>query len=292
MTTSDRFLGFPTRALENPFLRLELLAVAPRIVRLFYRGSKNLFAELPKKVETEYGSFYFLGGHRLWHSPEAMPRTYQPDIGDVQVDDIPGGLRITRPPESGGGIVKRLEVQLDPHQARVNVRHELRNDGLEPVECAPWAVTMLRQLGTVILPQATGNVDAAGLLPNRQLVIWPYTRIRDPRLHLDDDFITLAATPGLPPIKLGYFNPHGWIAYWIDGVLFVKRYEPFPRASFPDGGCNTEIYCNNEFVELETLGPLGQLEPGKSIFHTETWELYDSLVQPFIPPVLRDKLNK
>jgi hypothetical protein len=117
MTTSDHFLGFPTRALENPILRLEVLTVAPRIVRLFYRGGKSLFAELSKTVETEYGRFYFLGGHRLWHSPEAIPRTYQPDIGDVQFEEIPGGVRITRPPESSGGIVKRLEVHLDPHRA-------------------------------------------------------------------------------------------------------------------------------------------------------------------------------
>lgn len=278
--------------MENPSLRLEVLTGAPRIVRLSYHGSKNLFAESSKKVETEYGSFYFLGGHRLWHSPEAMPRTYQPDMGDVQVEEIPGGLRITRPPESSGGIVKRVEVHLDPHRALVNVHHELRNDGLQPVECAPWALTMFRLGGTVILPQAVGNVDAEGLLPNRQLVLWPYTKINDPRLHLGDDFITMTATPGLPPLKLGYFNSRGWIAYWIDGVLFVKRYEPFPEASFPDGGCNTETYCNDEFVELETLGPLDRLEPGKSFFHTETWELYGSLVQPFIPPVLRDKLNK
>lgn len=291
LNTSDHFLGFPTRTLENSSLRLDVLTVGPRIVRLNYRGSKNLFAESSKKVETEYGSFYFLGGHRLWHSPEAMPRTYQPDIGDVHLEEIPGGLRITRPPESSGGIVKRLEVSLDPHRALVWVRHELRNDGLQSVECAPWALTMLRLAGTVILPQRAGNVDSAGLLPNRQLVLWPYTKIHDPRLHLGDDFITITASSGLPPLKIGYFNPHGWIAYWIDGVLFVKRYEPFPRASFPDSGCNTETFCNDQFVELETLGALGWLEPGKSFIHTETWELYGTLDQPFIPPVLQDELK-
>jgi hypothetical protein len=291
MDTSE-FLGFPSRVLENPFLRLEVLTGGTRLVKLSYRGSPNLFAELPGTLDTEYGDFHFLGGHRLWHSPEAMPRTYLPDIGEAQVEELPDGLRLTRPPEPQSGIVKRIEVHLDPQQAAVSVRHELVNQGLWPLEFAPWALTMMRLGGVEILPQAVGNVDPSGLLSNRKLVLWPYTRVNDPRLHLDDDFITLHATSDLPPIKLGYFNPHGWIAYWLDGVLFVKRYGAQPGATYPDGGCNTETYCNDQFVEMETLGLLGKLDPGETFVHTEKWELYDSLEQEFIPPGLRKRLER
>ncbi len=291
METGD-FLGFPSLVLKNRYLRLEVLSGGTRLVRLSYRGSSNLFAELPSSLNTAYGDFHFLGGHRLWHSPEAMPRTYLPDIGEAQVEELPDGLRITRPPEAGSGIIKQIEVRMNAHKPAVTVCHVLRNDGLWPVECAPWAITMMRLGGVEILPQWVGNTDASGLLPNRTFVLWPYTRINDPRLHLEDDFITLRADPSLPPFKLGYFNPHGWIAYWLDGVLFVKRYDPHPGATFPDGGCNTETYCNDQFVELETLGPLGRLEPGKSFVYTETWEFYDSLDQSFIPPVLKERLSR
>jgi len=310
METGD-FLGFPSLVLKNQYLRLEVLSGGTRLVRLSYRGGPNLFVELPGSLNTAYGDFHLLGGHRLWHSPEAMPRTYLPDIGGAQVEELPDGLRVTRPPETSSGIIKQIEVRMDAHKPAVTVCHVLRNDGLWPVECAPWALTMMRLGGVEILPQPgglvppernpvgtkptgqpVGNTDASGLLPNRTLVLWPYTRINDPRLHLEDDFITLRADPSLPPFKLGYFNPHGWIAYWLDGVLFVKRYDPHPGATFPDGGCNTETYCNDQFVELETLGPLGRLEPGKSFVHTETWEFYDSLDQSFIPPVLRERLSK
>jgi len=291
METSE-FLGFPSCVLENPSLRLEVMTGGTRLVKLSYQGGPNLFAELPGALNTQYGAFHFLGGHRLWHSPEAMPRTYLPDIGEAQVEELPDGLQVTRPPEPQSGIVKRIEVRLDPKQALVSVRHELVNQGLWPLECAPWALTMMRLGGIEILPQAVGNVDASGLLPNRKLVLWPYTRVNDPRLHLNDDFITLHATPALPPVKLGYFNPHGWIAYWLEGVLFVKRYDASPEIAYPDGGCNAETYCNDQFVEMETLGRLGKLEPGETFVHTEKWELYDSLEQDFIPPRLRERLGK
>ena len=152
---------------------------------------------------------------------------------------------------------------------------------------------MLRQGGVAIFPQPQGNVDSAGLLANRQISIWPYTQLGgDPRLVLRDDCILVKATPSLPPIKIGYFNPHGWQAYWIDGLLFVKRYESVMGASYPDGGCNTETYCNDKFIELESLGPLTNLAPGATIVHTETWELYDSLEQPFIPAEIIALLTK
>ena len=41
---------------------------------------------------------------------------------------------------------------------------------------------------------------------------------------------------------------------------------------------------------VKKLGPVGRLAPGKSVFHTETWELFDSLEQPFIPSALRERL--
>jgi hypothetical protein len=282
------FNGWPTRVLENKFVRLEYLAASARIVRFNPVGRPNMFADLGNEgQQTKFGLFHFHGGHRLWHSPEAMPRTYMPDNEGAQVTDLLDGVRIEMPAEVWTNIAKSIEIHLDGTKAGLTIRHELRNDGPWAVELAPWALTMLRLGGVGIFPQPVGNVDPAGLLANRQLSIWPYTRMDDPRLVLRDDAILIRATPSLPPVKIGYFNPHGWEAYWLDGVLFVKRFDPMPGATFPDGGCNTETYCNHKFIELETLGPLVKLAPGAAAVHTETWELYDSLNVPFISDELR-----
>jgi hypothetical protein len=292
MEQSD-FNGWPTRVLENKFMRLEFLAAAPRIVRFSPAGKTNLFADLGNEfIETPYGKFYFRGGHRLWHSPEAMPRTYIPDNEGATVSEIPNGVRIDQPAEAWTHIAKSLEIRLNANQPQAIIRHEMRNDGPWTVEFAPWALSMLRLGGVAIFPQPVGNSDAAGLLANRQLVIWPYTKMDDPRLSLRDDYILLRASGGLPPVKIGYFNPHGWAGYYIDGMLFVKRYDPCPGAAFPDGGCNTETYTNHKFIELETLAPLTKLAPGETGVHTETWEVYEGLDQPFIPPALAELLTK
>jgi hypothetical protein len=287
------FHGEPTCVLENQFLQLEYLASSARIVRFSPKDRPNLFADLGlSPITTAYGNFYFRGGHRLWHSPEAMPRTYIPDNDGAIISELPNGVRIEMPAESWTQIAKSIEIQLNPDQPQVILRHELRNDGAWTVQFSAWALTMFQLGGVGIFPQPVGNIDEAGLLSNRQLILWSYTRIDDPRLTLRDDFVLIRATPSLPPFKFGYFNPHGWMAYWLDGVLFVKRFDTQMDMQYPDHGCNAESYCNDQFVELETLSPLRSVEPGQTIVHAELWDIHQSLNVSLIPNEIQQLIEE
>lgn len=267
------------RILKNDFLQIECLTGPLRVIGLRPAGKPDMLADLTDlpPVSTPYGDFYFRGGHRLWHSPEAMPRTYIPDAAVLTITDLPDGLLLEAQAEPGTGIRKRIEIRMASGKPSVTLIHTLINDGLWAIELAPWAITQFRLGGTVILPMPVGNADPAGLLPNRQLSLWPYARINDPRLKLDDAFVLFKADALLPPFKLGYLNPHGWIAYWLDGVLFRKTFDAHTGLSHPDNNCNAEMYCNDRFVELESLGPLVTLPPGASAIHVETWDVYDGI---------------
>ena len=288
----SEFQGQKTRFLENEHIKLEYLENSARIVRFYPYDKENIFAEMkPLPVSTAYGDFYFRGGHRLWHAPEAMPRTYLPDNEGAVIRQISNGVRIEMPPEPWTQIGKAIEIELDPEKPQVNLRHELRNEGPWEIEFAPWALTMFKQGGVGIFPQPVGNVDDAGLLANRRLSIWPYAKIQDPRLSLRDDFILVHAAPVLPPLKFGYFNPHGWIGYWVENVLFVKLIDAHEDVRYPDHGCNVESYCNDEFIELESLGELRMVAPGQTVRHNEIWELYETLEVPFIPNEIRKTIT-
>jgi len=276
-------MNLPFHRLQNRFLSVDYLAQAgPRLVRLLVAGSdQNLLAELPDMITpTPYGDYHILGGHRLWHSPEAMPRSYLPDNEGVQVENLPdGGVCLTQPVEAGSGMRKAMLLNLAPDAPVLTIQHSLTNGGLWPVECAPWAITQLRLGGLAIIPQQVG-VPAAQLLPDRRMTIWNYTRLQDPRLHLGDDFILLEAASRLPPCKIGVPNPQGWLAYLLGEVLLVKRFTPQPDLPHPDSGCDTEVYCNDQFIELETLGVLQIMQPGQTVTHTETWQVYTGVKFP------------
>jgi len=59
--------------------------------------------------------------------------------------------------------------------------------------------------------------------------------------------------------------------------MFVKRFGWVEGATYPDGGVNFETFSNEDFLELESLGPLVALDPGASASHEERWELHRGL---------------
>jgi len=289
------YYGLPTRVLRNQYLRLEFLAAAgPRLVRCApltagAQAGGNLLAEVPDfKFNTAYGDFHFRGGHRLWHAPEAAPRTYVPDDDGLTIEETPGGVKLIGPVEAATGFRKSIEIQLQPDRPAVTLRHELQYSGAWPVEAAPWAITQLQLGGIGVLPQPAGAVNGE-LLPNRQLALWPYASWRDPRLELGDDFMLFRAE-ARPPFKIGYRNTHGWLGYWRAGVFFLKRFDQPGSGPYPDFGSNAEMYCNDAFFELETLGALTRVEPGQTLTHVEVWEIYRGLDLPDVPPALRARL--
>jgi len=266
------------RTLKNDFLQIEYLTDSLRIMGLIPAGKPNLLADISHvpPVATPYGDFHFRGGHRLWHSPEAMPRSYIPD-DDISITDLPDGVILEAKTEPGANIRKRIEIRLAADKPSVTLIHTLINDGMWQVELAPWAITQFRLGGTAILPMPVGNADAAGLLHNRQVSLWPYTRINDSRVKWDDQFVLFKADAMLPPFKIGYFNSTGWLAYWVDGVLFRKTFDVLSGLPHPDNNCNAEMYCGDQFIELESVAPLTKLLPGASVSHTETWDIFYGL---------------
>lgn len=276
------FYGLPTSSIANQHLRLAFLATAgPRIVRLFLNGSdENLLAEVPDVIwELAEGTFHIRGGHRLWHAPEHFPRTYQPDNEGLVVEELADGVRLTQPTEAATGIRKQIEIHLHADKPIITLNHYLHNDGLWPIELAPWGITQVPLGGVAVLPQPFQG-DPNSLLPNRHLSLWAYTRLDDPRLSLYDDYILVRGQSLSEAVKIGYLNTRGWFGYLYRGVFFCKHFVPQPEQQHPDNNCNTECFCKDRFLELETLAPFTLLEPDQAVEHTETWTLYPDIETP------------
>jgi hypothetical protein len=172
-------------ALSNPSLSLLVTqSVGPRLLNLRFQASENVLADLPDaKLECPgVGYFQFWGGHRLWHAPEVPHLSYIPDDNPVSVIEIDLGVQVVQEVEESTCLQKSMKVRLSNDHAVVVIDHEITNRGIDAVECAPWAITQLPPGGVAILPQATDEVDPAGVLPNRSL-----TWITDNEGHTDCD---------------------------------------------------------------------------------------------------------
>jgi len=222
--TTTRFADYDCVKLENDALALWVTqSVGPRIIGVALQDGANLLAELPDETLDcpGEGTYSFYGGHRLWHAPEDPRRTYIPD--DTPVTDTENGILVAQPVEAQKGIQKSLTITLDGQEARVIIDHTLHNLGKWPVELAPWAITQLKPGGVAILPQPTTPSDEYGLLPNRQIVLWPYTEINSPHITWGDRYVFVEATVESGALKIGFPNPAGWLGYALGDMLFVKH---------------------------------------------------------------------
>jgi len=247
------------------------LDVGPRIIRFGYIGSKNVLKEFSDQIGQRGEKEWMIrGGHRFWHAPEEKPRTYEPDNQPVECIEIGDQSVLLRPKaETKNGIQKELEIALNP-DGTVKLLHRLKNIGRWPIEAAPWALTVMDMGGVAVLPLPEKRPHNEVLLPDFPLVVWPYTDFSDKRLSLGRRFITLKQDKFLGPIKIGMAK-QDTIAYLVHDQVFIKKFNYHEGASYPDFGCNCELFTNNDMLELESLGSLQTIEPGSFIEHAENW---------------------
>jgi hypothetical protein len=276
------YRGGEALVLATPALELVVTtSVGPRVVSLRSKKGKadNVFLQLPDD-EQRYHGYYLRGGHRLWHAPEEIVRSYQPDDDPLEVKLLPKGVALTQPVEALTGIQKGMKIELLGPRT-VKVTHTLANRGSWAVECSPWAVTMLRGGGYAAVPLLPKGDHARGdLLPNYTLIPWMFTDLSLPVWQMHRDHIGVDVAKAKSAQKIGLSNYPGWSAYWIDGTTFVKTAPITPGAAYPDLNSCFETFTNGTVLELETLGPLAPLEPGRTVTHVEHWALLDGLPRP------------
>ena len=254
--------------------------IGPRVMRYAFVGGQNLFKEfaegLGKSGEKEW---QLRGGHRLWAAPEDAVKTYAPDNGPVQIAIKGDVLTAIEPVEPLTGWQKTIVVKMASAGSAVEVLHRIKNAGKQSIEIAPWALTMMAQGGVAVhgFPPRGKHPEVLG--PTNPLVMFAYTNLSDHRWRFTKKYLMLHQDPkNSDPQKLGSFNPHTWAAYVLNGEAYVKRYKAgdSPRG-YTDFGCSFETFTNADFLEMETLGPLTRLAPGRSVEHVENWTLHKNV---------------
>lgn len=258
--------------------------VGPRL--LWFGAAHNdapnqFYVDAAARGRTGDTGFVLYGGHRLWHAPEHAQRTYQPDNAPVAVTTDGDSVTFRAPTEAATGIQKALHIGPGPGDG-LRLTHHLTNGSLWPLTLSAWALTMMTPGGVALLPLPPRGGHPGHLLPNTRLSLWPYTDLSDPRWVIGRELLLLRQDAARPaPQKIGANVGTGWLAYANDGALFLKTFAPpATDAPYPDLGVNAELFTNDLFLELETLGPLVTLAPGETTTHIETWHLIDDVPTP------------
>jgi hypothetical protein len=204
--------------------------------------------------------------------------TYRPDDHQVGVEEVADGVKLVTRPDAVSKTHRETTVRvLGPR--RFGLDYRVVNHADEHQRLAAWAITMMAAGGRAWLPLLTAPFDPGGFQGQRNVVLWSYSRLDDPRLVMSDAALEIRATPETMaavsgPFKVGTSLRRGWAAHWRDGLLFVKYAAHAEQHEYADLGASGQVYSHGDFTELETLGPLADLAPGEAVEHHEEWRIH------------------
>jgi hypothetical protein len=266
------------------------LDVGPRVISYKLKDGKNIFKNFDEQMgKSGEKDWQIRGGLRLWVGPEDVTRTYFPDNGPVRHFEYPqsrerdGSLIGFRPaPEKEYGIQKEMSVELKSKGSAVRIAYTITNIGDKPTDLTAWLPSVMAPGGVEIIPLPAHHphpgpvkpeTKPADYGPSETMVLWPYFDFTDKRWSLGSKYITLRQDSKKGPTKLGFNHRLGWVGYLNSGTLFVKRFGYKEGAKYPDDGCNYETFSNEQFLEMESLGPVTTLKPGEKVELVENWDL-------------------
>lgn len=250
--------------------------VGPRIIRFAFPGRQNFFKEFYDQLgKSGEDKFQLRGGHRVWKAPEDPVATWAPDNVPVEIQVTATGMIAREPVEALTKLQKEVEVRMAESGARMTVINRITNRGLFPLKFSAWALTMMAPGGMAVSGFPPRGRHPINLEATNPLVMWAYTNLADARWKFTKKYLILRQDPNNADAqKLGMFNADTWAAYLLNGEAFVKRTKADPTKTYPDFGCSFETFTNNEFLEIETLGPMTDLPPGGTVEHAEHWALF------------------
>jgi hypothetical protein len=242
----------------NGLMAMVTVDLGPRII---YYGTKDfnfMNEDLERNVsnsgeffDNEYKpgeKWYLYGGHRVWKSPEDM-YTYTPDNYPVEYKINPDGMGGVFVCNASKRFVYKLVVEMDKNGG-LSVQNITRSR-FSGEKFYTWALSVVCKNGTLRVPL---NDKVDDLNPINNLVFWPYDDLKDERLTLTHDTLTVRQTDNPRALKLGVYSKKGRAYYTVgDKTLKWSVEAPNKDGRYSDFGCNFETYTNQHILEVEWL---------------------------------------
>eukprot|EP01132_Coremiostelium_polycephalum_P006044 gene6044-7529_t len=257
--------------------------VGPRILSLSYRNESNIFyINEAQAGQTGGTDWKIYGGHRVWHAPENVPRTYFGDNFPINITISKDKVVLTQPTESTTGIQKIITIEGKGHGelANLQVTHTLANKGLWAVEIAPWAISTMGEGTTAILPMSNiQDPNAPRYGPRSLISVWKYSNLEnDTRIHIGTKYVLVHQIPGISNSnKIGTRSNDGFTAALNKNQLFIKTISKETKKIKTDFGSNIESYVA-DYLELETFGEYDLLEPNSEVKKSDNRSSYSKTV--------------
>jgi len=228
-------------------------------------------------------------GSTLWTAPQSdwgWPPFDVLDNQDYIVERNGEVLKMVSKPDQKSGFQFEKSWKVNKDHS-IHIEYLIRNitDSIKSV--GAWEVTRVPCGGLVFFPDGE-----EGEIPHSNL-----------RLNIKKDginwiYVDKKSTPEHQ--KLFSTAKEGWLAYALNGILFVKQFQDTNPENYSPQQGEVEVYVREDksYIELENQGNYQLLQPGKSLSYVENWYLISIprkikivLGNKDLPKLVRQQIN-
>lgn len=233
---------------------MKISANGGRIISYKY-GKKEILTQ-----SAEHENF----GSTLWNAPQSdwgWPPSDVLDNQKYQVKKKKNYLIMTSKPDPKSGF-QMIKIWKAIGKQCIEIEYQIKNITDQPKSVGAWDVSRVPCGGLAFFPDG-----GAGKVPESSL---------EADLQQNGiNWISIDKNPITANQKLFSTAKEGWLAYALNGLLFIKQFpDTQPENYSPEQG-EVEIYINKEksYIELENHGSYQLLQPSESLNYKEIWFL-------------------
>ncbi len=290
-----RYAGRPATKLASDRLSLTVLPTpGGRIISLQLDGTELMYQD-PQLIAGSPNvgdapdvpslkrerSWQHYGGDKTWLAPQDRWTDELPfldlDSGTYELEEARGdntiAVRLTSPICRESGIQVSRTIFLDEAE-RIRIRLEMTNHTASTVSWGLWDVTQLGGPGRLVMPvrPAPKGLDDVNVYANETRA----GREALGRFARRDANTVIVDCHQAEQFKFGTDSREGWLLALLDRgdrtIAFFRSIDTYGGAAYPHPS-TSEVFDSETllYFEMETHGPLIELDPGASYGRAETW---------------------
>ena len=192
--------------------------------------------------------------------------------------EISGELSLTliSQPDEATGVRLYREFILEKDTSKVWFTQSIKNISGELKEYCHWGRTFVIGGGICLVPLNPKSRYPFGYLLYGPGDVMDYKTVEDKNISVREGILEITGPP--ERAKFAIDACEGWIAYIAkNDLLFTKKFPIYPKRIYGEMAANSVSiwYNRDEMVEIEPIGPMESIEPGKSVSFSEEWNLYE-----------------
>ena len=210
-----------------------------------------------KKIHPEnYGSTFWPSPQSIWNWPPPPVLDNQPYSAAVDGDTIV--LNGGSDPVTGLRFTKKI---FPDGNGRMTIVYSMANTADTAIHVAPWEVTRVHKGGVLFFPLGEGSVVNKNFGPVPAEVTDGIVWYKDSVARPAENELSVAD------------GSEGWMAYAIDGRLFVKKFADVRRADQAPGEAEVSVYVSAvaDYIEIETQGSYSSISRGNQVSWRMNW---------------------